>query len=326
MSCACGPPVLSQPDFGDAAAFEIPREAHVQDCILGANSNNILSAPPVGVSSVELDPIQLVVRDLHRVSSILIESIPELAPHIAGMDILPMTPRHRASYHGVCRLDVKSWAPPGPTTRFAEVWKARTISLAISNVSGSIIGLEMIMATFLHELAHCLTPPSLRRADEGSDWTPDDHNPEFYESFARILRAAEELDVFHVPSRPAKFSRHALLRYDRIGPDTLVGSVGRNRDMLALATFRRALEAENTRPFTLRVAERHQPGTTKVIALQPPVVVTDVVNAARRKFNSKRKAIALFRWDPVAGSHMCVTDAMLADRAVIEADSLLLVG
>lgn len=80
--------------------------------------------------------------------------------------------------------------------------------------------LETLLPTLLHEFAHVLAPPCLRlktvTGKRGRKWVVESHGSDFYQAFARILRVAEELNIFALPNTPNKLSMKALSRFDRI--------------------------------------------------------------------------------------------------------------
>ncbi|CAF3403549.1 unnamed protein product [Rotaria socialis] len=65
---------------------------------------------------------------------------------------------------------------------------------------------EALIATLLHEFAHCITPPSIE----------DNHSKVFYSNFEKILRIAELKEIFILPTKANKFSYQNLLRFDAI--------------------------------------------------------------------------------------------------------------
>lgn len=63
--------------------------------------------------------------------------------------------------------------------------------------------MRMVIFTFLHELAHSVTPLEMSNKNEHGrskrrHWVHHDHNEDFYENFERILKAAEELDILRL--------------------------------------------------------------------------------------------------------------------------------
>jgi hypothetical protein len=82
---------------------------------------------------------------------------------------------------------------------------------------GETLGDDLILPTFLHELAHVLTPLIRRKVDK--EWINDYHGKEFYKNYAKILKWAEEKRFYKLTyQRPkyAKFSYHNLLHFDKI--------------------------------------------------------------------------------------------------------------
>jgi len=67
-------------------------------------------------------------------------------------------------------------------------------------LSSELIPLRAVIFVLLHELAHSIATPGMKKTDEKGrakrkGWNHHDHNEDFYEVFERILRAAETLNI-----------------------------------------------------------------------------------------------------------------------------------
>ena len=86
------------------------------------------------------------------------------------------------------------------------------VSVVLTSSDGTPLPLELVTASFLHELAHSVTPPErwrpeaippeLKDEDEGTEggWVMLHHSPTFYANFAEILRRAEDLGIYSLPT------------------------------------------------------------------------------------------------------------------------------
>lgn len=59
--------------------------------------------------------------------------------------------------------------------------------------------------------AHCITPIYVATGKPTVE-----HSKTFYTHFANILKLAEDLKIFYLPSQPDKFSRRSLTRFDQL--------------------------------------------------------------------------------------------------------------
>ena len=90
--------------------------------------------------------------------------------------------------------------------------------------------MSALIATLLHEFAHCITAGCIQHGgiDElgkkKRKWIELHHHAEFYNNFARILKVAASLDIYHLPSKANKYSLTNLKRFDALDSFTIVGS------------------------------------------------------------------------------------------------------
>eukprot|EP01118_Nematostelium_gracile_P015645 TRINITY_DN6305_c0_g1_i2.p1 TRINITY_DN6305_c0_g1~~TRINITY_DN6305_c0_g1_i2.p1 ORF type:complete len:236 (-),score=56.42 TRINITY_DN6305_c0_g1_i2:71-778(-) len=78
-----------------------------------------------------------------------------------------------------------------------------------------LIDLASVIATFIHELAHSITPLHFENG------VPIDHSPLFYNNFASLLKLAERSKIFILPSTTDKFSMKNLQRMDNIDREAM---------------------------------------------------------------------------------------------------------
>merc|ERR1712039_1046310 len=140
-------------------------------------------------------------------------------------------------FHGFCDIREGSWQydSAGDVHR-AMSFTVRSVSVQLSNEQGQPLPVELLLATFIHELAHTVTRPEMRRAASvdtavlklqpqaaGLDSQPDKlvpvhHSEDFYSNFAALLRVAERLGIYSLPAGPNKFAPKSLMRFDSIDP------------------------------------------------------------------------------------------------------------
>ncbi|ETO28464.1 hypothetical protein RFI_08669 [Reticulomyxa filosa] len=95
------------------------------------------------------------------------------------------------------------------------VYLLKHLNIANSKATPRLLDMAEIVAVFLHELAHAITP-SVKIKEKNGPWVETEHPQCFYENYALILRKSEELDIFCLPKTPDKFSVRNLKRFDNI--------------------------------------------------------------------------------------------------------------
>ena len=94
--------------------------------------------------------------------------------------------------------------------------------------SGEYLTIEAIIHTFLHELAHTITMPELHKSNNidkrikkiqptvnnRGKFIPNHHSRAFYVNFSKILRIADELDIYKLPKTHRNFTTENIHRYD----------------------------------------------------------------------------------------------------------------
>jgi hypothetical protein len=126
--------------------------------------------------------------------------------------------------YGLTMIKVVDWNKTKDGIRSA---KNRTVDfIAIRNKED--LSIEAIIHTFLHELAHTITMPELHKSvnmekkikkiqpmvNNTNKFIPNHHSPAFYANFSRLLRIADELDIYQLPKTHRNFTVRSIHRYD----------------------------------------------------------------------------------------------------------------
>jgi hypothetical protein len=146
----------------------------------------------------------------------------------------PLKESLRRGYHGYCDIQVHEWETESDICRKARSFDIRSVSLQLNDAQGALLPVELLLPTFIHELAHTVTCPERRRAEAVSDtllklqphavepckdgFLPVHHSDTFYANFAELLRAAERLEIYTLPAAANKFGAKSLMRFDAIDP------------------------------------------------------------------------------------------------------------
>ena len=133
-------------------------------------------------------------------------------------------------YHAVTHINVKKWLSYKPGVRIADLSQTEIewlgIRLKFSN--GEEIPIEIVLHSFLHELAHTITMPELHKSanmekkikkiqpmvNNTNKFIPNHHSASFYANFSRLLRIADELDIYQLPKTHRNFTVKSIHRYD----------------------------------------------------------------------------------------------------------------
>ena len=70
-------------------------------------------------------------------------------------------------HHGCCEFSIvggAGWTSKGPAVQRANEFKVRSVSVQLTSTDGAPLPLELVTSTFLHELAHSVTPPERWRS------------------------------------------------------------------------------------------------------------------------------------------------------------------
>ena len=170
----------------------------------------------------------------------VLRSIRSLLVEEGGLDldtnfpIVEMKGKSHASNHhlGYCRGKHSSYVTVSPDRKVSTVNKTHKIEMRLvvtiqrqgDDCETIELSLLALIPTFLHELAHSITPgvltygsdPDSTKGKKSRRWYFDAHCDLFYQNFAKILRVAEELGIFALPKRKSKLSHRSLLRFDAI--------------------------------------------------------------------------------------------------------------
>ena len=135
-------------------------------------------------------------------------------------------------YHGVTYVNVKTWISYKDGIRIADLdtLTIDKLGVCLKFKNGEIIPIEIVIHTFLHELAHTVTIPEQRITKTVNKLTkklqshipvkkknafmPCHHSDNFYRNFATILRMAEQLNIYYLPKTHRHFNIKNLQRYD----------------------------------------------------------------------------------------------------------------
>lgn len=225
---------------------ELQAPAFVETCRQVDNLTN----PTVDLQADDMGELQKVLDMLCNARELMAaelqrESLPEsfFCPLCCET---PVTSMKRHGYHGFCDICVESYKDEPDGARRATSFIVRSIGLQLRDVHGKLLPLELLLATFIHELAHSVTQPEMRPVAEVSEavlklqprareakhgFIEVHHSDAFYHNFAVLLRVAERLGIYELPALPNKFSPKALARFDNLDVEaSLAGlNLGRSR-------------------------------------------------------------------------------------------------
>ena len=181
-----------------------------------------------------------VVSKLEKVRKILIEGFESTKwPETFGCPITSVYPikvKTSIQFHGWCEILVhkNEWIKKLNIEKAKEFSiLSLTVHLSANPEDNSILPMELLLPTFIHELAHSVTTPEkwtlnsipkeLREDNYGgmkpSDFVILHHSPTFYTNFALLLQMAEKLNIYSLPTTPNKYSVRALKRFDQLDPE-----------------------------------------------------------------------------------------------------------
>ena len=166
-----------------------------------------------------------------KIMSILKDIYKKLIPHLPNLpnDIIILELLDVSSYHGLTELDYFDWKSSSDKKYLiSEITKPAHIKVRFYDNDNKQLPLEMIVATFLHEVAHCIAPGVMQRGRDinkkilylqneefkKNKWMIVYHSFKFYSYFSKVLRIAEKLNIFILPPSKNKFSPKKLQRFD----------------------------------------------------------------------------------------------------------------
>lgn len=226
----------------------------------------------------------------------------------------PIRPLTRHAYAGFCDTRAEDWQVVDNSVRRAAKFTVRSVNLRIRDEGGEVLPMELLLATFIHELAHTVTAPEMRRIEEVPEavlrlqpntrcsekgFVNVHHTEQFYANFARLLQTAEGLGIYALPSMPHKFSRKALMRFDYIDPAAQRGGL----NLGTSALFGRRSRA---RPSRIVLTDKGR-AKQKLITLGSHTVA-ELLKLAKQQLNLRKKATLL---TDASGTEL--DDAGLAD-------------
>lgn len=214
---------------------------------------------------------------------------------------VPVKNQVREGFHGYCDIHVRGWHDHGAGCH-ATSFTVHSISLQLTKC-GKLLPVELLIATFIHELAHTVTRPEMRLASTvpasvlklqpqvtpGDRLVPVHHSDDFYANFRELLRLAERLSIFTLPPGPNKFSQKALMRFDNTDPDaSLAGmNLGRSdRFGTALGGKRRPLRAL----LTAAGSAKQKPLS---LCCAGECTVAHVLKEAKKRLNLRKKPVVV---------------------------------
>ena len=165
--------------------------------------------------------IMFILKDIYKK---LLPQLPKLLNNIIILELSDVN-----NYHGLTELDYLDWKPSADKKYLiSEITKPTHIKVRFYDNDDNRLPLEMIVATFLHELAHCISPGVMQRgrdinkkilhlqneAYKKNKWMIVYHSFKFYSYFSKVLRIAEKLNIFILPPSKNKFSPKKLQRFD----------------------------------------------------------------------------------------------------------------
>lgn len=245
---------LSDEDRIAAEEGDIAAEGHFGDFI-----DDDGAGPQLSPECAEKENALQILRQVRKllVEGLAGQKLPSTFASPLSNDV-PVKNQVREGFHGYCDIHVRGWHDHGAGCH-ATSFTVHSISLQLT-MCGKLLPVELLIATFIHELAHTVTRPEMRLASTvpasvlklqpqvtpGDRLVPVHHSDDFYANFRELLRLAERLSIFTLPPGPNKFSQKALMRFDNTDPDaSLAGmNLGRSdRFGTALGGKRRPLRA-----------------------------------------------------------------------------------
>ena len=154
------------------------------------------------------------------------------------------------AFHGATAVKATDYVLVSPGLKMADPASVKVTSLAVRfRDHRKQLPIEIILHTFLHELAHSVTVPEMQQSgqldrkmkilqpgvakrqdakgrERGKKWVPVHHPRIFYANFATILRLADAAGIYVMPRSHRNLSPETLARFDTmINPNDKI-SVG----------------------------------------------------------------------------------------------------
>jgi len=209
----------------------------------------------------------------------------------------------RPGFHGFCDIQKCKWQDDGTgNLRQAQTFTVRSASVQLFDELGQPLPVEWLLATFIHELAHTVTRPEMRRAGAvdiatlklqpqvvGLGARPDEmvpvhHSDDFYSNFAALLRIADKLQIYSLPVGPNKFAPKSLMRFDSIDPAAIRAGLSMGKSEL----YATALGAV-VRPLRVLLTDCQRIKTKPLELDARDVSLAHVLKEAKRRLNLRKK-------------------------------------
>ena len=235
--------------------------------------------------------------------------------------------------------------PGGARRRVADAFEPRAVRVRFARACPRCGGAEpsapprneplppaLVVATFLHELAHTVTRPEMREArdvpaailalqprdDAAAGGAAHgalarvDHPPAFYANFAALLRAAERVGAFALPPAADKLAPRALRRYDAVDADAAAAGLHLGRCAPWLA---RALGGGAPRQRRLVLASAARATKRKLLIARADLTRDGVLAEAKRLLNLRQRPCELL--DGAGGALDDAAFSALSDGALV---------
>lgn len=201
---------------------------------------------------------------------------------------------------GLCQCEYGSLVLQSDgTVKLAEVKKVLWIEVRLRHEPDAAgeraaVSVASLTATLLHELAHALTPMTLRKGvvrelgkKSSRKFRPEMHGIAFYDSYRRVLQAAQDKRIFILPPMPDKFGATSLARFDAIDCNGGVPLGG----ALVLPDELPAPESNVAEPAAagavVRVVVMYGSGAKSLALPRKGLTVAGLVRTAKDKLNAK---------------------------------------
>ena len=195
---------------------------------------------------------------------------------------------------GWCKSEEGEWKNISDKKRMADLVKIKRIEVRLvdENNPRVLLPVSSVVFTMIHELAHSITPTVMvkgvasdsKNGKSSKHWQYDNHGPEFYESFQKLLKAAESNDIYVLPKR-----HFSLKRFDKIDLCSQLLPVGRVPFMESEETKKKCLEEIRLTVVSKVKIKKKETEKKKVIIVKMPVELDDVLEITKTKFNLKGK-------------------------------------
>lgn len=238
----------------------------------------------------------------------------------------PLKECERIGYHGYCDIQVHGWAKEDNLCCKATSFNVRSVSLQLRDPEGALLPVELLLPTFIHELAHTVTCPERRRAETISGnvlklqpnatepskdgFLPCHHPDLFYVNFAELLRIAERLGIYKLPNAPNKLGAKSLMRFDNIDPAAALGKLNVGQSPLFGTAFGAILP-------DLRVLITDAKRVKQKPLVLKQCTVAEVLKEAKQRLNLRRKPTSV-----MDASGRVLDDELLAS---LKSEDLLIV-